>query len=222
METRNHSKRGVNLKSQTSKRKYQIMKKTFLLFTQILIVTFCFAQDVIIKVNGEEIKSKILEVNQTEVKYKNFDYQSGPSYTVSKSEIFMIRYQNGTKDVFNDTKSKNGSIVSIMPTDEMRTKGREDAINYYRGKNSGAGWTMATSIITSPLFALIPAVACSSSEPSEENLNAPSDKLMRDADYKRAYVDESHRIKKKRIWKNFAIGSGVWLGVIILLGSITP
>ncbi len=198
------------------------MKKTFLLVVQILFATFCFSQDVIIKANGEEIKSKILEVNQTEVKYKNFDYQSGPSYTISKSEIFMIRYQNGTKDVFNDTKSKTGTIISVMPTEEMRTKGREDAINYYRGRNSGAGWTMATSIITSPLFALIPAIACSSSEPSDENLNAPNDKLMRDAEYKRAYVDESRKIKKKKIWKNFGIGSGIWLGVILLLGGITP
>jgi hypothetical protein len=38
------------------------MKKAFLVFAQTLIVTFCFAQDIIIKANREEIKSKILQI----------------------------------------------------------------------------------------------------------------------------------------------------------------
>jgi hypothetical protein len=196
------------------------MKKTFLLAVQIIFATICFSQDVIIKTNGDEIKSKILEVGQNEIKYKNFDYQNGPSYTISKSEIFMIRYENGSKDVFNDSKTKKGDIVSVMPSEEMRAKAKQDATTYYRGKKSGAGWTMATSIVTSPLLALIPAVACASSEPNEENLNAPDEKLMKNADYKQAYVDQSHKIKKRKIWKNFAIGSGVWVGIILLAGGL--
>lgn len=196
------------------------MKKTFLLAVQILFATICFSQDVIIKTNGDEIKSKILEVGQNEIKYKNFDYLNGPSYTISKSEIFMIRYENGSKDVFIDSKSKKGDIVSVMPSEEMRAKAKQDATTYYRGKNSGAGWTMATSIVTSPLLALIPAVACASSEPNEGNLNAPDEKLMKNADYKQAYVDQSHKIKKRKIWKNFAIGSGVWVGIILLAGGL--
>jgi hypothetical protein len=196
------------------------MKKAFLVFSQVLIVTFCFAQDIITKVNGEEIKSKILEVSQNEIKYKVFDYQTGPSYTISKAEIFMIRYENGSKDVFNETKSKSSSVASLIPIDEMRTKGREDATTYYKGKSSGAGWTMATSIVTSPLIALVPAIACSSSEPDDDNLNAPDAKLMRNADYKQAYVDQSHKIKKRKIWKNFGIGSGFWLGLLVLAGSL--
>ncbi len=196
------------------------MKKTLLLTVQILIATFCFSQDVIIKTNGDEIKSKILEVSQNEIKYKVFDYQNGPSYTISKSDIFMVRYENGTKDIFNDSKSKKGTIVSVMPTEEMRAKAKQDATTYYRGKNSGAGWTMATSIVTSPLLALIPAFACASSEPNEGNLNVPDEKLMKNPDYKQAYVDQSHKIKKRKIWKNFAIGSGVWLGIVLLAGGL--
>ena len=132
----------------------------------------------------------------------------------------MIRYENGSKDVFNDSKTKKGDIVSVMPSEEMRAKAKQDATTYYRGKKSGAGWTMATSIVTSPLLALIPAVACASSEPNEENLNAPDEKLMKNADYKQAYVDQSHKIKKRKIWKNFAIGSGVWVGIILLAGGL--
>ena len=76
------------------------------------------------------------------------------------------------------------------------------------------------AIVVSPLIALIPAIACSSSEPNEDNLNVPDAKLMRNADYKQAYVDQSHKIKKRKIWKNFGIGSGIWLGLLVLAGSL--
>jgi len=77
------------------------MKKLLLLFAAISIFANVDAQDIIIKKNGDEIKSKILEVAIDNVKYKKFENIDGPTYTISKEEIFMIRYENGNKDVFN-------------------------------------------------------------------------------------------------------------------------
>lgn len=67
--------------------------------------------DIIILKNGEEIQAKVLEVSQTEVKYKNCDNQNGPTFSKSKSEIFMIKYPNGTNTVIEESKSNNSSIV---------------------------------------------------------------------------------------------------------------
>src|SRR5688572_25608022 len=50
------------------------------------------AQDVLTLMNGTEIKAKVLEINDTEVRYRNFGDNDGPVRTVSKSELFMIRY----------------------------------------------------------------------------------------------------------------------------------
>lgn len=196
------------------------MKKQFLFVLQLFIATFCFSQDIIVKSNGDEIKTKIIEVNQLDIKYKNFDYPSGPSFSISKSDVFMVRYENGTKDVFNDVKSKNNANTSNTSNEDMAIKGKQDATSFYKGKKSGAGWTAATTIITSPLLGAIPAFVCSSTEPSDENLNYKDDKLIKNANYNEAYVEQAHKIKKRKIWKNFGIASGVWLGIIILLGGI--
>ncbi len=61
-----------------------------------------FAQDVITLRNGDDIKAVVQEVGESLVKYKKYDYQDGPIYTIKKSDIFMIRYVNGSKDVFNE------------------------------------------------------------------------------------------------------------------------
>jgi len=60
------------------------------------------AQDVLLLKNGEEQKVKVLEVNTNDIKYKKWDNQNGPAYSILKSELFMVKYENGSKDVFKD------------------------------------------------------------------------------------------------------------------------
>ena len=74
--------------------------KVTTLICAVSISTLAVSQDVIIFKNGNEKKVKVLEVSPTEVKYKNFDYLEGPLYTDQKSTIFLIKYENGFKDVF--------------------------------------------------------------------------------------------------------------------------
>jgi hypothetical protein len=59
-------------------------------------------QDLIILNNGNEIKSIVQEIGVEYVKYKKFENQTGPLYNVPIADIFMIKYQNGSKDVFNE------------------------------------------------------------------------------------------------------------------------
>lgn len=69
------------------------------LFILSMILTG-FAQDLITKKSGEEIKAKILEVNPTEIKFKKSDNPDGSIFTMPKSEILTIRYSNGNKDIY--------------------------------------------------------------------------------------------------------------------------
>jgi len=79
-------------------------KKNFLFVLFIFInVTYSFAQDVITLKNGNEITALVYEIGDIDVKYKKIDNPNGPNYTLKKSEILMIRYANGSKDVFADT-----------------------------------------------------------------------------------------------------------------------
>jgi hypothetical protein len=73
-----------------------------LLFT----MTRALGQDIIVKNDGNEIKAKVEEVLDTEIKYRKSDNLSGPVYTMKKSEIFMVKYENGSKDVFGNQQTQ--------------------------------------------------------------------------------------------------------------------
>ena len=82
---------------------YKTQKKSFTLLTFITLFGFsAMAQDVIVLKNGDEIKSLVQEIGTEYIKYKKFDNQAGPIYNVAITQIFMIKYENGTKDVFNE------------------------------------------------------------------------------------------------------------------------
>jgi len=86
------------------------MKRILLIILTLgVFSTSIFSQDIITKKTGEDIISKVNEITQTEIKYKKFDNLDGPTYSVLKSEVLMIRYQNGTKDIFAEN-SANSEI----------------------------------------------------------------------------------------------------------------
>lgn len=72
------------------------------------------AQDVIVKKDGSTILSKVLEVTSSEVKYKKFSNQDGPTYTIKVSELKAINYQNGDKDTFGDT-TEGTHVETVTP-----------------------------------------------------------------------------------------------------------
>lgn len=77
------------------------MKKLLIIFVTVCSVVSAFAQDLITKTDGTDIKAKITEVNIDNVKYKRSDNLNGPTYTINKSEILMIIYGNGMREIFN-------------------------------------------------------------------------------------------------------------------------
>ena len=77
------------------------MKKVFVLLSFVSMNVS--AQDVIVKKDGSTILSKVLEVNQNDIKYKKYSNQNGPTYTISKAELMSINYEGGDKDVFTDS-----------------------------------------------------------------------------------------------------------------------
>ena len=76
---------------------------------RILLILMCIfagtvvlsAQDIITKKDGSDIRAKVLEVNDADIRYILFDEPDGPVYTLRKSEILMISYPSGRREVFN-------------------------------------------------------------------------------------------------------------------------
>lgn len=73
-----------------------------LILTTLCCIPFVQAQDIITTKDGKDIQSKILEVNANEVKYKKYNNLDGPTFTLSKSEILIVRYENGENEVFQE------------------------------------------------------------------------------------------------------------------------
>ena len=49
-----------------------------------------------------EISSKIIEVTPDLIKYKKCNKLDGPLFSINKSEVMMIRYSDGTKDIIKE------------------------------------------------------------------------------------------------------------------------
>ena len=76
--------------------------KKLIVFVLVLMPLMTKAQDVIVKKDGSTILSKVLEVNPSDIKYKKYSNQNGPTYTIDKSEVMSINYENGEKDTFDN------------------------------------------------------------------------------------------------------------------------
>lgn len=61
------------------------------------------AQDLLTRRNGDEVQVKVVEITPDLVKYRRFDNPDGPLVSEYKADVLLIRYANGTKDVFGPT-----------------------------------------------------------------------------------------------------------------------
>ena len=107
-----------------------------------IIALFCFsfiisthAQDKIMFIDGTEILSKVIEINNTEIKYKLFDNQNGPTIITLKKNIFIIKYENGTKEVFTENlikdSPKNIQVETKLNTNYCVKKGNKIIDAFY-------------------------------------------------------------------------------------------
>ncbi|MBR5735990.1 MAG: hypothetical protein IKX60_04260 [Bacteroidales bacterium] len=91
--------------------------KRFLILSLALLggCVMAQAQDMITTQKGEEILAKVLEVSSKEVRFKRYSNLEGPTYTLKPSEIIMIRYENGEKDIFDGEPYEVQSFGEVYP-----------------------------------------------------------------------------------------------------------
>jgi len=200
--------------------KILIMKKivTFFLFIGLSFANI-LAQDVITTKSGEDIEAKILEVTSTDVKYKVFKNVDGPTYVRQKSEILLIRYENGTKDIFENTNTATESGNSDLSPDALYALGQADATKYYNKYKLASTGTLIAGLL-SPLIGLIPAVACSAIRPTDANLNGPNAELMANSYYYKGYTQRAKKIKQGKVWVNWGVSFAVNIFAILVLTSL--
>jgi len=109
------------------------MNKLATVFTLLICgATFLFAQDIIVLKNGLEIKGKVLEITPTTIEYKKFDDPDGPTMLVPKSDVSMVKYHDGTRDLLEGkSSSSKRKWRSTERSDERSVDSRPNRIGFY-------------------------------------------------------------------------------------------
>lgn len=119
------------------------MKLQLLLLLLFSLSARLFAQDTIIKRNSELIIGKILEISDSEIKYKKFGFLDGPTYIELKTKVQMIRYANGMKETFEELKTEKPVVQASEDTDyyskPSSTNGSTGKIEPFRSKYKTQG-----------------------------------------------------------------------------------
>ncbi len=92
------------------------MKKTSLLIALLLAIFAVNAQDIIVMKNGDLVQSKVMEITQTEIKYKKFSNPDGPLYTIDKATVLSINYENGEKEMITSSQPQAETTATTVPT----------------------------------------------------------------------------------------------------------
>ena len=75
--------------------------------------------DMIILESGEEVSASVLEITPDLIKYKkcdNYYKERGPLISISKEDVFMIKYHDGTKEKINHISSSTNNTDKIDTT----------------------------------------------------------------------------------------------------------
>lgn len=195
--------------------------KNLLLFILLLCSSIIInAQDTLFMRTGENIQVKVMEVGISEVKYKKIENIDGPLYSTLKSDLFTIRYENGSKDDFSSIKK----IEFTKSDDSGYIMGHDDAIKYYKGyKLAGTAVLLTTALpFYGTFLGIAPAALSYSAEPLVENLDCPDLHLMKNEQYAKGYKIEARHIKRKKVIINYLSGLAIQGGLIVLiLNAIT-
>jgi hypothetical protein len=194
------------------------MKNLLLFILLACFSNFIKAQDTLTMRSGENVIVKIIEVGSSEIKYKKIDNLNGPIFSILKSDLYLIRYENGSKDDFSN-------ISKAANTQELYTQGYNDALKYYKSyKVTGNTVLLATAFpMYGFMFGGAAAALTSSAEPSDENLDYPDLSLMKNEYYARGYKTAAKNIKRKKILTNFLTGLAISIGSTVAIAvALSP
>lgn len=77
------------------------MRILIIIFVFLLPISSAYSKDVITKTDGTKIDVKVEEITEGVIKYRNVSNPTGPIYTISRSSVATVLYENGELDEIN-------------------------------------------------------------------------------------------------------------------------
>lgn len=108
--------------------------------TFMLAASAGIAQDTLYTISGQKIPAKVIEINSTEIKYKKATNLDGPVYVVDKTDVALIEYKNGTKELYGNGEGAELNNSEQVVINDPQPKQR---VNIVIGGGWGwAGWPL--------------------------------------------------------------------------------
>lgn len=104
-----------------------------------------FAQDTLYTVSGQKIPAKVVEINQTEIKYKKANNPDGPVYVVDKTDVALIEYKNGSKELYGTGSGSNEGVNTNDQSIANNNVSPKPRVNVIIGGGWGWGWPVFNS-----------------------------------------------------------------------------
>lgn len=123
-----------------------------LMLFMILAGILADAQDVIYTSNGEEIQCLVVDISPSVVKYRKFQQEQGPVYSIAIDQVEKIKYQSGKAITFKKAKVQPRSEKEISsaerPAKPPNTFGWHFGLgsSIIDGDIEGSQWQMASTL----------------------------------------------------------------------------
>ncbi len=177
------------------------MKRIILLFSAVLFLLKTQAQDIIVKISGDEMKVKVTEITLNDIVYKHPDSLSGQPRTIAKKEVFMVKFANGAKEVITNMEAEITSKV----------------VDY---KGSNAFWGSAAASLLPPYGYVVP-LGMMLTKPKIVNSNVPNAALLNNINYVQGFEKQAHNRKIGKAAAGMGIGTVVFSAVAIVVLAAT-
>jgi hypothetical protein len=173
-------------------------------------------KDTILMKSGEELICKITEVNPTYIVCQLADSDSVSNRIIPKETIFILKYANGTRDVF----SLDAPVVSNENAEMMFINGEADAKKYF--KTSGVFWGSFGSTLINPTIGIPTTVILATTKPNRDNFKTPYPALLKNENYYKGYEKGAHKKKIAKSITGFGTAVGVWVVfIMVVVASIS-
>ena len=135
-------------------------------------------------------------------------------FSILKSDLLIIKYENGIKDNFSSIKKNEEKVVGF---ENLFIQGQNDAIIHYDGyKTAGTAVLLSTAYPFYGIFlGIAPALLSSNSDPKDENLGYPNLNLMKNEEYAKGYKQKAKQIKRKKVISNYVSGLAIQAGIFV-------
>lgn len=123
------------------KRTSPALRHCMLIIFAVFCVSALSAQDRIILKNGNTLEARVMEIQSAEIKYKRFDNLNGPLYSLPKPDVFLIMYENGTKEIICELAAAPAA-KSVQPSPQgVKSEKRVVAPAPQQRKSTNPQWT---------------------------------------------------------------------------------